>query len=161
MLERKSKKQSHFIFDIVQFIIWPEIRKPWDASMYALLWIWVHLSPSGEKSLQINTKFCLMTSIPRWKISILAEAISSRIIWWAKDENNIHHMRSQPDRNPNENLWQILECHVKQHSPLPLSKYQLRGNHLDAWRSSIQYCSRDLQNLCNGALNLLFTYSTF
>ncbi len=43
-----------------------------------------------------------------------------------------------PDFNPTEHLWEILDWHVRQRSPPPSSKHQMRDYLLEEWCSSVQ-----------------------
>lgn len=58
--------------------------------------------------------------------------------WFNENENDVNHMlwpSQSPDLNPIEHLWEILEQRVRQRSPPPLSKEQMREYLSEEWCS--------------------------
>ena len=61
--------------------------------------------------------------------------------WFDEYENDVNHMlwpSQSPDLNPIEHLWEILDRRVRQRSPPPSSKHQMREYLLEEWCSSLQ-----------------------
>ncbi len=60
--------------------------------------------------------------------------------WFDEYENDVNHILwplQSPDLNPVEHQWEILDRRVRQCSPPPSSKHQMREHLLEEWRSSL------------------------
>ncbi len=125
--------------------------------------VWVHLSPYREGSLQINTKLFWVFTYDETFLSWWGVVSSRKKMFpstghegplnglmrkWLRDENDVNHIL-WPSQSP---------VRVRQRSPSPSSKHQIREYLLEEWCSSLQQSFRDLLNQCQGALKLFWLH---